>query len=60
MRELGGQLHLVQSGDRMGAEIGSAEIRREKCPSKGDAVFSGINIGAIYRWESMDDIGDGV
>ena len=44
----------------MGAEIGSTEIRWTECPSKGDAVLSGINIGAIHRWESVDNIGHGV
>ena len=44
----------------MGTEIGATEIRRKKCPSKGDAVFSGVDIGAIYCWEFVDNIGHGV
>ena len=44
----------------MGGEIASAEIRREKRTSKGDAVFSGVDIGAIYCGESMDNIGHDV
>ena len=58
--KLGGQLHLVYAVGGVGTEIDSAEIRREKCASKGDAVFSGVDIGAIYHRESMDDIGHGV
>ena len=44
----------------MGAEIGTAEIRREERTSKGDAVFSGADIGTIYRREFVDNIGHGV
>ena len=44
----------------MGAEIGDAEIRREERTSKSDAVFSGVDIGAIYRGEFVDNIGHGV
>ena len=44
----------------MGAEVGSAEVRRKKCPSEGDTVFSGVDIGTIYRRKFVDDTGHGV
>ena len=44
----------------MGTEVDSAEIRWEECTPKGDAVFSGVDIGAIYCRESVDNIGHGV
>ena len=58
--ELGSQLHLVQSGSGVVTEIASVEVWRKKCPSKSDAFFSRIDIGAIHRRESLDNIGHGV
>ena len=58
MWELGGQLHLVYAiGMAWGLKLILLKYGGRNAHRKGNAVFSGIDIGAIYRWESVDYIG---